>query len=132
MKVVKSYDSLLLAKIATMIVFFGYSFYSIIDKQNAITKLSLAIPQVAKELREVREENSRLRYQIEVFESPSHLMELAAAQQSSALLKQPLEKEILTVTVDYPVSSHRTGQEITPSSDRSQLSLAALLFPHKN
>lgn len=75
---------------------FGISLYSYIDKQNAVTKRRLAIPVVAKEIKDLKESNTRLQYEIDLFESPEHLMELARHSEYSHL-KQPLLKEIITM-----------------------------------
>lgn len=55
----------------------GLALYAYIDKQNELTELQLAIPALEKELKEIHEENIRLQYEINQFESPIHLMELA-------------------------------------------------------
>lgn len=54
----------------------GISLYAYIYKQNELTELRLAIPALAKEVRNIQEENHRLKYEIDYFESPIHLMEL--------------------------------------------------------
>lgn len=74
----------------------GFCLYSYIDKQNALTRLRIAIPDLAKEIKMVREENTRMKYEIDLFESPEHLLELAKSCEFSHL-KHPLVKEILTV-----------------------------------
>lgn len=50
---------------------------ALIEKQNDLTELRLAIPSLAKELKNIEEENIALSYEIERFKSPQHLMELA-------------------------------------------------------
>src|SRR4051812_33745810 len=59
--------------------------YAYIDKQNELTAVRLMIPVIAKELKVIREENVRLKYQIDCFESPSHLMALVKKPQFSYL-----------------------------------------------
>ncbi len=54
----------------------GFSIYAHIFKQNELTELRMAIPSLAKEVRNIQEENTRLKYDIGQFESPIHLMEL--------------------------------------------------------
>jgi len=54
----------------------GISLYIYIYRQNELTELRLAIPSLAKEVRSIQEENHRLKYDIDQFESPIHLMEL--------------------------------------------------------
>lgn len=55
----------------------GLTLYIYIDKQNELTELRLTIPVLTKELKQIQEENIRLKYEINQFESPIHLMELA-------------------------------------------------------
>lgn len=75
---------------------FGVFLYSYIDKQNAVTRRRLEIPVLAKEIKDIKEANTRLQYEIDLFESPEHLMELARHSEYSHL-KQPMLKEILTL-----------------------------------
>jgi hypothetical protein len=55
----------------------GLFLYAYIDKQNELTELRLAIPVLSKEVKAIQEENIRLQYEIDRFESPIHLMELS-------------------------------------------------------
>lgn len=66
-----------------------------IEKQNDLTELRLAIPALAKELKSIQDENIRLKYEIERFESPSHLMELARKPEFSYLKFPYLSEEII-------------------------------------
>lgn len=68
---------------------FGY-----IEKQNELTELRLAIPSLAKEVKSLQEENIRLTYEIEHFESPIHLMELMRKPEFSHLKYPFLPDEI--------------------------------------
>lgn len=70
--------------------------YAYIDKQNRVTELRLKIPEISKEIRAAAEENCRMQYQIDRFENPEHLMELAA-QPAYSHLKHPLVKEVVTM-----------------------------------
>jgi hypothetical protein len=74
----------------------GFSLYSYLNQQNAVTQKRLAIPLVAKQIKDLKEANTCLQYEIDLFESPEHLMELAAKSEF-AHLKQPLLKEILAM-----------------------------------
>lgn len=74
----------------------GLSLYSYIHKQNQVTALKVQIPQLAGQIKEINEEKMRLKYEIEQFENPQHLMELARAD-AFAHLKHPLVKEIVTL-----------------------------------
>jgi hypothetical protein len=75
---------------------FGAFLYSYIDIQNAVTRRRLEIPVLSKEIKDLKELNTRLQYEIDLFESPEHLMELARHSEFSHL-KQPMLKEILTM-----------------------------------
>jgi len=74
---------------------FGCLLYSTLDQQNELTKLSLRFPELMKEVKTIRAENMRLQYQIDQFESPAHLLQLASLPQFSHL-KHPLVSDILT------------------------------------
>src|SRR3990167_5780577 len=76
---------------------FSIFMYSYIDCQNELTRMRLKIPQVAQEIRNLKEENTRLKYEIDLFESPHNLMRLASSSEYSHL-KHSMRKEILTVS----------------------------------
>jgi hypothetical protein len=80
--------------------------YAYIDKQNELTELQLTIPAVAKELKEIHEENIRLQYEINQFESPIHLMELARKPEFGHL-KYPYLNEVHTLPKGK-VTEHET------------------------
>jgi len=85
-------------KICVCILFLGGCLYSYIDTQNAITSLRIKIPHLTAELRKTAEENMRLLYEIEEFESPENLMKLAQ-NNAYAYLKYPHNQEVMTLTV---------------------------------
>lgn len=74
----------------------GAFLYSYVDKQNAVTKRRLDIPVLSKEIKDIKEENTHLRYEIEIFESPEHLMELARHSEFSHL-RHPMLKEVVSM-----------------------------------
>lgn len=74
----------------------GGFLYAYVDKQNALTQRRLEIPVLAKEIKDLKEENIRLQYEIDLFESPEHLMELARHSEYSHL-KHPMLKEVVTM-----------------------------------
>ena len=74
----------------------GVFLYSYIDKQNDVTQRRLSIPVLAKEIKDLKEANTHLQYEIDLFESPEHLMELARHSEFSHL-KHPMLKEIVTM-----------------------------------
>lgn len=73
----------------------GFMLYFYIDKLNELTELRLAIPALAKEVKQIQEENIRLRYEIDQFESPIHLMELARKPEFSHLKYPSLDEVII-------------------------------------
>lgn len=70
--------------------------YAYINKQNAIVELRLKIPNLTEELRVIEQESVRLQYEIDRFEDPIRLMELARRPEYSHL-KYPLLDEIVTI-----------------------------------
>lgn len=76
------------------IVVAGVSLFAYIDKQNELTELRLMIPSLTKEVKSIQEENIRLKYEIERFESPIHLMELMRKPEYSHLKYPYLSEEI--------------------------------------
>ena len=86
----------MLARLGICISALGLCFYSYLHTQNTLTHLKIQIPQVEKEIHCIQEENSRLVLEIEQFESPSHLMELAQRPEYRHL-QHPVLKEVLTV-----------------------------------
>ena len=76
----------------------GVLLYVYINQQNSITELRLQIPIVAKELQALQQENTRLQFEIDQFENPQHLMELAGRPEFSHL-KYPLLNEIITIKI---------------------------------
>lgn len=92
----------LYAKIFVCIIITGFSFYAYIFKQNELTELRLVIPSLAKEVRSLQEENNRLRYDIDQFESPIHLMELMRMPEFSSL-KFGYNKDVIILPLPKPI-----------------------------
>jgi hypothetical protein len=86
----------MLIRLGFCLAVFGLCLYSYLDTQNRLTQLKIALPEVEKEIKLIKEENKRLKYAVEQFENPAHLIELAHNPEY-AHLKHPLMKEILTV-----------------------------------
>lgn len=72
----------------------GLTLFGYIEKQNELTELRLAIPSLAKEVKSLQEENIRLTFEIEHFESPIHLMELMRKPEFSHLKYPYIPDEI--------------------------------------
>ena len=90
---------MLLIKLSCCLLVFGGSLYSYFDKQNALTQMKIRLPELEREVKLIREEIKALSYEVDQFEHPSHLIELAHAPEFSHL-KHPLLREILTVPED--------------------------------
>lgn len=86
----------------------GIALFSYIDKLNELTELRLAIPQLAKEVNLLQEENARMLYEIERFESPVRLMELKRMPEYSHLKYPYLDEEIL-LPKGKPISGKDAG-----------------------
>jgi hypothetical protein len=85
----------LLLRLGICLSAIGLCLYSYLDTQNQLTHLKILLPDVEKEMKLIQEENRRLAYDIDRFESPAHLIELAHNPEY-AHLKHPLIKEIRT------------------------------------
>ena len=98
----------LFIRVIICICFAGLMLYKYIDKQNELTELKLSIPALAKEVKEIHETNLELQYEIERFESPIHLMEIARKPEFGQL-KHPNLNEIIILTesiVETKIDSH--------------------------
>lgn len=71
--------------------------YLYIDAKNALIKVQMEIPHVKREWMEIVEENKRLSFEIESFESPQHLIELSRKPEFSHL-KPVSEGEVLKIS----------------------------------
>lgn len=67
-----------------------------IDQLNDLTRLRLEIPLHVTALKNLQEENQRLQYEIDQFESPLYLMELLKKPEFSHL-KFPRESEVIVI-----------------------------------
>lgn len=84
----------LIVKFAVCLLILALSIYVYIDSSNHLISIRLKIPEIEKKLMEVKAENMRLQYEIDQFESPSHLMELARKPEFG-YLKMPYLPEII-------------------------------------
>jgi hypothetical protein len=87
---------LLLARIFVCIFTVSVALYAYIERRNELTELRIAIPALAKEVHVIQEENKRLRYEIDRFESPIHLMELSKKPEFSHL-KYPHKNQVVSL-----------------------------------
>lgn len=78
--------------------------YAYVHKHNTLIEMRIRLPLLAKELQTTEEENERLKFSIEKFENPLHLMEIARKPQY-AHLKHPLITDIIELKVSDDESS---------------------------
>lgn len=74
--------------------------YLYIDQQNQLTVMRREIPILQRQVKKIREENRRLQYEKDRFESPLHLMELARRPEYSHL-RYPYLNEVI-ILYDHP------------------------------
>ena len=86
----------LLFRLLICIFTLGLFLYTSIDKQNEITELKMQIPKLAKEVKVIQEENAQLRYEIDRFENPQHLLGVLRKKEFSHL-KQPLVEDVIVI-----------------------------------
>lgn len=77
------------------IIFSAILLYFYIDRQNSLTELRLQIPLLEKEMKQIQEENTRLQYEINQFESPIHLMELSRKPEFGHLKYPSLDRVLI-------------------------------------
>ncbi len=85
----------------------GGALYAYVSQQNDLTRIRIEIPRLSRDVRHLEEQNSRLRFEIERFENPKHLMELAKRPEFSHL-KHPLSSEIFVLHTEEEVLSPTT------------------------
>ncbi|MCP5491478.1 MAG: hypothetical protein H7A40_00350 [Chlamydiales bacterium] len=74
----------------------GGMLYSYLDTQNALALCRMRLPALVKEVAVISEENTRLSYDIERFEDPKNLMQLAK-QKTYRHLKQPSQDLVMSI-----------------------------------
>jgi hypothetical protein len=87
-----------LIRLFCCITILGLTLLAIVSKHNMLTEARMRLPLLAKQLQAVEEENVRLKFQIEKFENPLHLMLLARKPEYSHL-KHPLMPDVITVDI---------------------------------
>lgn len=85
-------------KICICIFLAGLTLYVYINKNNQLTAIQLAIPQLEKEVKNLQKDNERLQYEIDKFESPLHLMELLRKPEFSHL-RYPYTEDVIILTL---------------------------------
>lgn len=113
-----------IARIALCLAVLGVTLYGHIEKQNQITAMRIQLPETVSRLKAVQEDNTRLRYEIEQFESPEHLIELARHHEFSHL-RHPLVKEIVNVPEGLAVNLEPGDQNLPSSRHNPAITLAS-------
>ncbi len=111
----------LIVKVALCLFVFGLCLYHSIHQQNQLTRLRMQIPVLAKELKAIHQMSARLRYEIDAFESPQHLLELSR-HDAYAHLKHPFEGEVLAVMAGPTLQAQEMKE--SPMTSNSHLQLA--------
>ncbi len=91
----------------------GGVLYAYVKQQNDVTKVRIELPRLAREVRQLEEQNSRLKFEIERFENPKHLMELAKRPEFSHL-KHPLIGEIFVLQIKDEQPLAKEESQILP------------------
>lgn len=81
-------------KLLVCIIAAGMTLYTIVERQNALTGLRVAVPVLSAEVKSILEENVRLEYELDCFENPVHLLELARKPEFGHL-KYPSTNEVI-------------------------------------
>jgi len=114
-----------IVQIAICLVMLGGFLFSYLEKQNELTQLRIYVPKLVKEIRSIQEESVQLSYQIQAFESPEHLMQLASDPQFSHL-KYPLHKDVLVLRELPPIENvYACKTNVIPSKVKPTLAVGA-------
>ncbi len=101
------------ARILLCILFLAISLYAYIDRRNHVVALQMRIPEMTKIVKLLNEENTRLRFEVELFEGPAHLMKLASSS-SFSHLKYPVGLDVVTVYEPIDNTPLPTTSSATP------------------
>ncbi|MCI5052936.1 MAG: hypothetical protein MRY21_07385 [Simkaniaceae bacterium] len=119
--------TLLLAKVLVCLASFGFMLYGYLEATNALTIKRMQLPELAKQLAAIQENNARLQFEVDSFENPSHLLELLAKKEYSHL-KHPVVDQVLLINQSVCLKkepSAGNGQNELSSSTRHTLVLGA-------
>ncbi len=87
---------ILLIKVVVCATSFCGALYAYLQQQNDLTLLRIELPALTDEVRLLQEENMRLALEIDQFENPKHLMQLAQRPEFTHL-KHPMIDEIIVM-----------------------------------
>lgn len=101
---------LLLGKVVVCALSFASVLYAYVQQQNDLTCLRIELPTLHDEVRLLQEENARLALEIDQFENPKHLMQIANRPEFSHL-RHPIIDEILVLDEAAPLVEEIPTQE---------------------
>ncbi len=100
-----------LIRILICLVSFGLGLYLYLDKINAQTEIRFKIPMLEKEIEEIEQSSIQLAYQLENFNNPKHLLELAQQPQYSHL-KFPFSTEVMVISSEIAKRGESNSEKI--------------------
>ncbi|MBI5345845.1 MAG: hypothetical protein HZB76_01700 [Chlamydiae bacterium] len=86
----------LFLKIMICIFVFSLSLFSYVDKKNGLTTYKIEVPKLAREINTLKQQIKKLQYEVDQFENPTNLMQLAQRPEFNHL-RHPLVDEVLTL-----------------------------------
>ncbi|MGD2169824.1 MAG: hypothetical protein PVI40_06250 [Chlamydiota bacterium] len=98
-------------RLSVCLLVFTICLFSYLYKQNDLTRLKMQVPKIHKQLQAINEEIRQLQYEIDQFENPARLMEMACHPDFNHL-KHPLIKDIETIPEGVALSYPRNDLEI--------------------
>ncbi len=92
--------------------------------QNTLTAQRIRIPQLAQEIKNIEESNIRLQYEIDAFENPLHLIELAR-RSGLEHFKHPLLSDVVHLKEGVALQISTPRQEETFHVKQPRITLGA-------
>lgn len=109
----------LIIQLSICVALFGLGLYSYLEKQNTLTRLKMTIPVLAEEIAQIKEQSSHYRYEIDQFENPIHLMELARSPEF-AHLKHPILDEVTSIEEGVALREEENNHYSDPQLSRAK------------
>jgi len=116
----KRYETLL--SIFVCLIVSAGALYHYLEKQHQLTEISLQIPEGRKQLGSIRDENIRLRFEIDQLENPAHLLQLARSAPYRHL-RHPLRDEVSLV--ELPAKIVEKQEEAIPATNYTPFVIGA-------
>ena len=92
----------------------GLGLFLYLDKLNQQTALRFQIPVVEKEIEELSHKNVQLAFQLENFNNPQHLLELAKQPEYSHL-KFPFMEDVMVISSEI-AKRYEKSEEVSADS----------------